>query len=173
MKSVKGKYIRITEEQLHRIVKETVQKELEILLEYAIPRGKFVEKVTNLTTQIIENWCLLRFSTLAGISGESRDHWKSELFSHMSNIGDDTIKKNNSYETRLKAIEEGFAEKDLPSTPERVMKLVGRKFIIEKMDMKCQEFQTAVNDCHNAIGTIMDKIANGDFQVIYDYIQTI
>ena len=55
MKKVKGKYIRLTEEELKGIIKEEVGKQLSLIMEYALPRSKFIDNAFNLSQQIIEN----------------------------------------------------------------------------------------------------------------------
>ena len=172
MKQVKGKYIRLTEEHLNQIVKEAVERQLEMMLEYSIPRKDFVNNAAHYLGQVLENWCLVHYCTLCGRT-ETKDHWKCELLTHMMNIGNDTIKSNDSYESRVKAIYEGFAKKDIPSTPERIRKLIAAKLIIEKINTKDSFIVKSVEDCHNAIETIIGNIAGGDSESIWEYIQTI
>lgn len=53
MKHIKNKYIRLSEQDLHRIVRETVNKELTMLLEsYAVSRLDFQRDVKNQLGQI-------------------------------------------------------------------------------------------------------------------------
>ena len=172
MKQVKGKYIRLTEKRLNQIVKEAVEKQLEMMLEYAIPRKDFVNKSAHLVGQILENWCLVHYCTLCGRT-ETKDHWSGELLMHMMNIGNETMKSNDSYESRVKAIYEGFAKKDIPSTPERIRKLIAAKLIVEKINTKDPTIIKSVEDCHNSIDTIVCQIASGDSEAAWEYIQTI
>jgi hypothetical protein len=172
MKQVKGKYIRLTEEHLNKIVKEAVERQLGIMLEYAIPRKDFVDNATNHLGQVLENWCLVHYCTLCGRT-ETKDHWKNELLTHMMNIGSHTLKNNDSYDSRVKAIYEGFEKKDIPSTPERIRKLIAAKLIVEKINTKDPAVIKSVEDCHNAIEAIIGYIAGGDSEVAWEYIQTI
>lgn len=172
MKRVKGKYIRLTEERLNQIVKEAVEKHLEMILEYAIPRKDFVNNTAHLVGQILENWCLTHYCKLSGRT-EAKEHWMMELLTHMMNIGDDSIKGNDSYESRVKAICEGFAKKDIPSNPERIRKLIATKLILERIDPKDPLIIQCVEDCHNAIETIISHIATGDSEAAWEYIKTV
>ena len=172
MRKVKGKYIRLTEGQLHQIIKDEVDKRIQTLIEYAIPRKNFVNKTYNLVQQIVENWCLIHYGTMVG-GLSAQDHWRKELLTHMSNIANDTIKGNNSYESRVKAISEGFDMKDLPSSGERVRKLISAKLIIEVIDTNCDEIVACSEDCNNAIGGIIEMIAENNLEKMWEYIQTL
>lgn len=172
MKQVKGKYIWLTEERLNQIVKKEVNKHINMLLEYAIPRAKFIDKVADLAGQILEHWCLVHYCTLIGRT-KTKDHWTKELFAFLSNLSNQTIKNNNSDKSRLKAVYEGFSQIDVPTTPERIEKLVGSKFIIEDIDVQTPEFKQCIENCHNAIPSIIQVIVSGDYKAINQYISTI
>ena len=54
MKKIKGKYIRLTEQDLNNIINEVVEKKINSLLEYyAINRSRFKERILNQVQQII------------------------------------------------------------------------------------------------------------------------
>lgn len=107
MKTVKGKYIRLTESQLHEIIKETVKKEVSLLMEYSMPRAKYVENICNLFQQILENWMLVRYCTLVGRT-ETKKHWKSELWTHLNNIATKKIKGKDSDDAKRSAINQAL-----------------------------------------------------------------
>lgn len=172
MKKVKGKYIRLTEEELKRIIKEEVGRELSLIMEYALPRSKFIDNAFNLSQQIIENWCLVHYCTIIGRTN-TKEHWKSELYAHMDNVSKNTIKKNNSLENRKKAFVEAFDYNDLFTTPDRIIRLTLRKFIKEHIDTKSEEYIKCVNDCFNSVNDIIDVLADGDVYKIGEYIESI
>lgn len=172
MKLTKGKYIRLTEKELDRIIEEKVNKKLSYLMEYAIPRSKFIDNTSSLVYQIIENWCLVRYCTLT--SRESnKEHWAIELRAHMSNIGRDTIKGNDSYDSRIKAISEGFDAKDAFNGPERIMEIIKDKFKVETMYDNAEAVQQVAIDCSASIKEIIHHIANYAKENMDDYIQKI
>lgn len=172
MKKINGKYIRLTESELREVVKKEVNKQLSIILEYAIPRAKFIENAYNLSNQIIENWCLIHYCTLTGRT-DTKEHWKDELYAHMENVTRKVIKKNNSYEVRLKAITEGFEWEDLLSGPDRISMLILRKFKKENIDTSSKEYLQCIEDCFNSVNTIIDIMAKFNPSLIYEYIKTI
>ena len=172
MKKVKGKYIRVTEEQLNSIIKESVEKQLKLIMEYAEPRRKFVEHVANLSYQIIENWCLVHYCTIINRT-QSKEHWQKELLTHMGNLGTTSIKKNDSVEVRQKAIEEGFNVRDIFESPQRINKIIGKKFIIEDIDYQSDEVKKVCADCFDSLKDIINLIANFDPSETMGYIKSI
>lgn len=169
MKKIKGKYIRVTESQLQEIVKNEVNKQLSVLLEYAIPRSKFVENAYNMSDQIIENWCLAHYCTITGRS-QLKEHWKGELYVHMNNVSKKVIKANNTYDIRLKAITEGFDWNNLFDGAERINRLICVKFKTEGIDMTTKEYEQCVGDCFNSLQEIIDVMARFDPLSIEEYI---
>lgn len=172
MKIRKGKYIRLTESQLTELIKNEVSKQLQLLMEYAVPQAKFVDNAYNLSSQIVENWSLVHYCTLTGRE-ETKRHWAKELYAHMNNVSQTLIKKNNSYDNRLTAIREGFNMNDLYSSVDRIIRLTTAKFDIEEIPTNTQEYTKCVEDCFNAIDDIADAIAKFDPTTITEYIKGI
>ena len=178
MKQVKGKYIRLTQRELNEIIKHEVEKQLQILMEYAIPRSEFIEKISNQCQQILENWCLVRYCSIFGRT-QTKEHWMSELGTAIMRASKGQIKKNNSYETRVKAIEEAFDWNDLPSSPEHIYDLVVDKFVKEGIVTKDayriqdEDILKCSSDCNNAIPTIIGLIANNNNCATMTYVQEI
>ena len=56
MKKIKGKYIRLTEQDLNNIINEVVEKKINL--------SRLKERILNQVQQIIENWCLVSFCSL-------------------------------------------------------------------------------------------------------------
>ena len=164
----------MTEEQLNEIVKNAVNNHVSMIMEYAIPRIEFIRNVSNMVQQIIENWCLVHYCTLFGDRTE-KEHWRNELTAHMLNVSRKTIKKNDSYETRLKAVSEGFDWNDLPSDASKVYSIVCHKFIVEGIIDKTsfrnidQNLMKCAEDCNNEINNIISIIAEKNELNIQEY----
>lgn len=169
---MKNNSILITDEQISQIVNETIDKHISMLMEYSIPRSNFVSKAYNLCKQIIENWCLVHYCTLIGRT-QTKDHWSNELSTHMVNIGSSSIKGNNSINTRITALMEGFGKENLPSNHEIIIKIIANKFKKEGFDPNSKEVIKCSVDCHEAINDIITVIAEGDAGNINQYIKTI
>lgn len=138
MKHIKNKYIRLTEQDLHRIVQETVNKELTTLLEYyAVSRSDFQRDIKNQIGQIAEKWCLIHYFSLnQNVYSDCIEHWKDELKAACKNAVIAKIKGNDSAESRYKAIHKVFDELELNSDASIVGELIVDKFIKENINTK-------------------------------------
>lgn len=159
MKKIKGKYIRLTEEQLNQIVKNAVEKHVSMLMEYAIPRSKFVDDVWHLARQIIENWCLVHYCTLTNRT-MTKEHWAKELRTHMTNIALTPIKGNNSADTRKKAIKEGLNVIELFKGPEIINNVIYQKFTDENINVKSKEYMQTIEDCFAELDKIVEVMTS-------------
>lgn len=174
MVNKKGKYIRLTETQLNTLIKEEVKKQLQILMEYAEPRKKFVDKCASYFNQILENWCLCRYCTLSGINvNDCHNHWHNELNTCLEAIGSTHIKKNDSFETRNKAIIEGFDMSDAFGGVDFNLKKLIRKFRLENIDYKDEITKQSVTDFCNEVNNIVVLLSKADLSEISDYAYSI
>lgn len=174
MKQIKGKYIRLTEAELTKLITEEVNKKLQMLMEYAIPRDKFIENAFAKSDQIIENWCLVHFCSITKTNvNNCYNHWKSELSTAMDNVWRKTIKNHKDYDTRYKAIVEAFEWNDLFEGSERIIVLTKNKFKKEDIDIKSTEYVQTCNDCFNAIKDMIDIMADYGNDRIEDYVNSI
>ena len=166
--------IRITSKDLKDIIYEVVYKCYSKLPlnEFFIKRSQFVNNVWHLSYQIIENWCLVHYCTLIGRT-ETKEHWKDELIAHLTNIGRDGIKANNSVSTRMKAIAEGFDYASLYDGEKRILQIVQDKFKRENINIDENVMQT-VKDCSQSINDIAKVMAEYNINFgILDYVNTI
>ena len=168
------KVIKLTEEELHRLVKTVTNKVLieELLTEMAYPRKEFVRMVYDKLQQIIQNWCLVRYSTLTG-NNPNKAHWQTELLTHIVSVASNKIKKNNSYQNRLKATKEVWEKKEC----DRDIKVIGMlalpKFIEEGIDYKDVICKQVFYDCMNASSNLIQIIAAADEEAIKQYVESI
>ena len=174
MKKVNRKYIRITESQLHKIIMEEVNKVIPLILEYAVPRNKFVDNVYDLLSQICENWCLIRYSKLIGDDNINVNHWKSELKAHMKNIAQTKIKKNDSTASRMGAISQAFDWSDFDKSERQVQKCIEQKFKDE--GYRIDEHEPYVRvwiDFKHEVKTLTMLMANSNNDDIDEYVNSL
>ena len=172
MKNVKGKYIRLTNDDLNRIVKEVVDKQLKLIMEFNIPRSKFIDNADGHIGVMFEHIFLVKYSTLIG-NNTYVDHWRKEIFKFMTNISKKGIKGANTYDIRKKAIETAFDYNSLFNGEGAMLHLIEAKLIEERVDLEREEVKTALQYCVSQIGIIIDLLARGNAREIYDYIQVI
>lgn len=166
-----NKYIRLTEQDLHKIVKETVQKELNILLEYYdLNKSGFQEKVYNQIIQITENWCLIKYCTLTNTDvNHCKNHWKVELRTAFKNAAFGKLKGNDSFQSRYKAIKATFDKADIQEY-EQVEFAIRDKFIAEHISIDSDEYMQVINLFIKNIDNIIECIAKKDY---YGYVESL
>ena len=109
MKKVNGKYIRLTETELKRLISEEVEK----LLEYKNPRKNLVNAARNFVGGLVEHWAIIKFFKKTNLPTTDIGHWTKEVAKFMSNIAKVHLKGDmDNFETRKKAIMEGFERND-------------------------------------------------------------
>lgn len=172
MKHVKNKYIRLSEQDLQRIVQETVKKELAVLLEYyAVSRSVFQRDIKNQLGQIAENWCLIHyFSFNQNAYSDCVGHWKDELKAACKNAAMSKIKGNDSVESRYKAIHKVFEGLELNSDTSIVDELIVDKFAKESINTKDEFYQQTLNDFMNCCDDICVALATRRYR---EYVDTL
>lgn len=139
----------------HLTLSEAEQYTKQLLTEMAYERKMFKAIITNLSTQIVQNWCLVRFAKLEGGNNPNLNHWKSKLIAHLSNAASNKIKRINSYNSKLKAISEVWVNEKEYATDTNVIDLtVQGIFLEEQLD-------------------IISVIASGNPQIINDYVSNL
>lgn len=145
-----------------------------ILNEMAYERKMFKAILTNLSSQILENWCLIRYAKLSNTRKDDISHWKSELIAHISNAANNKIKGNNSIASRVKAISEVWTrEKEYSQDINTIKLAVLSKFLKENIDINSQEFIQSITDCSAASLDIIDVIASADADNILGYVSNL
>jgi hypothetical protein len=170
MKKVHGKYIRLTEQDLRRIVQEQIQ----VILEYKQPRKKLVNEASNYVCQLVMHWCAIRFFKKTGLETSDINHWKSEVNSLMGAIACIKLKGTmNEFETRKCAIAEGFEDYDVLTDKNSIFNLCVAKLGCEDVDVEGfeQEINETVDECFGEIQHIIDLMASGDTMKILKYVR--
>ena len=162
----------ITNDRIKDIVYESIYKMLNEtkLFEYLIHREKYVDICHDLSYQIFENWCLIRYCTITNRE-LTKEHWKSELYVYLSKISRNGMKSNNTISSREKAIRQGFDMGDLFNITDSLYKSVKKKFLKENININDNLLSNILSDFSNSIIEIVHILSiNGD---IDEYIETI
>lgn len=164
------------EEKIKRIVKEQVEAYIldNVLLEYAFPRKHFIKQVGNLFPQIIIHWCLIKHNRIID-NKATIQHWKNELLTWFSRIMKLTLKGNDSFETREKAIKEVISLYDYHNNVTAIKYTILPKFYNEgiKIDYDDEILNDVVNQFFNDLGNIVSILSNKDFKQLYQYLESL
>lgn len=163
----------ITEKKLKSFIAECVSQiinERLELSEMSIPRKEYRERIENLSQQLLENWCLVRWCRNANLKTHPlRNHWAKELRTHfiaMANLN----MKDGDYPKRLKLVREIWKARDF-DIADTVGLIVSGKFDDEQINRKAEEFQKTIEECAHAANDITMLIALRDYDRINQYIE--
>lgn len=170
------KAIKLTESQLREMVQESVKQVLEarakhLLMEMALPRGVYKQKIDNELPLILINWCLVHYCTITG-RPLSKEHWKVELRGHLATAARYSLKGNDAPEKRLKVFNQVWDENDF-SMPNAINLTVNNKFYEEGLDVKSDDYSTTLIDCLSYARDIFDAILSRNTDTITQYVDTI
>jgi len=158
----------------HMTSTEAEKYKTQLLTEMAYERKMFKAIITNLSQQIIQNWCLIRYGRVAKTDEGLITHWKSELLAHLNNAASNKIKNNNSLLSRIKAISEVWTNEKEYSTDENVINLtIYSKFIEEGIDVSSDAYKQVLHDCMMASNAIINAIASESAEQISQYVNSL
>lgn len=163
----------LTEKQLKRTIADAISQAMNNSLELSemsIPRKEYKERIENLSQQLLENWCLVRWCRNANLKIHPlRNHWAKELRTHfiaMANLN----MKDGDYPKRLKLVREIWKERDFDDIT-TVRLIVSGKFDDEQIDRNSEAFQKTIVECAHAANDITMLIALRDYDRISQYIE--
>ena len=110
------------------------------IFEMAYERSEYVKALFNLRIQLIENWCLLRYSTIMGRL-QTHSHWMKEMRAHMNNLINMKIKVDKTRATR-----ELLIDKEEADDFDHVIRLISNKWQDEHFDIESKETEEVVRD---------------------------
>ena len=136
------------------------------LFEMAYSREKYIDKVNDLSRQIVENWCLIRYCTKYDTGNTNKNHWKTELLAHCDALYQMFVKTDKKTATKTALI-----GNDELNTPKHIAELLQMKFNKEHLEVKddiCREF--AEYGLYKIINLVSAKHGYGNYQELYRYI---
>ena len=140
-----------------------------IITELALPRKSVKQRISNIFPQIIENWCLIKYSKDNNVNSDLINHWKSELSTHIINASRLQIKDNDSFDNRKTLLNQLINEEDF--TDVNIIDMtICTKFKKENIDISTREYGNVLMDFINNLNKIVDIIALKNRDSILDYI---
>ena len=173
------KRVLLTEEVRKQIVDEITEGVIrslrkEFLKEYfAISRKHFILNSYHLLSPLMEHWCLIRFVRLTETDCGTIPHWKHEVSIFMRDIAYQNLDGGNKYKTRFKALKEAWNMGDFDKDPNAVYRSVISKFEDEQVDINNPAIIQSCRDFINDTPTIIELIAQGNYEDMKKYIQSL
>lgn len=143
----------------------------EAIIEMAIPRNMYIERVGGIFPQIIRHWCLIHYFTLVQKT-ENKQHWQGELIGFIESASDYKIKKGNLL-SRQQALEQMVTSYNFKSRG-TIDKINVKKFKDEGVNIVNNKFYDyTVFDFLNNFDFIIDLIAMQDKDKIRNYVNNL
>lgn len=134
--------------------------------EMADSLSDFINKINNLLSQLLENWCLVKWCDLypySNISVRLRNHWATELIGIMIQITNTRIKSGR----KDKAIKNILIKKWELNDPDVIYNFINKKFTKEGL-FKYSKHISEV--CSNNIDEICNILSQNEDDV-YNYVE--
>lgn len=156
-------------------VKNVLREELQryVITEMAYPLSTYKEKVENLLPQIVQNWCLIRYSTLSGEKENLKNHWRSELIAHLSNIAQMKLKDGNEATKKQNALFYVWNLKDYDTDENCIHMTIAYKFDEENIAPEGEIYAQVIQDFKNSTKDIIDTIISASYGNIMKYVKSI
>lgn len=169
--------ITISENKLHSILKDTIIEVLNenrklLLTEMSVKRNEYKAKIDNLMPQVLENWCMVHYSTLVG-GIDAHNHWADELRGHLLTVSRFTIKGNDSIKSRQKVLQEIWEENDYNKPKFLNMTIINKMLEESRIDVSSVEYGQSLFDCIEAKQDIFNAILSRDIDAISKYTRSI
>lgn len=143
----------------------------DLIYEMAYSRIDFKRKVDDLIIQITQNWCLINYSKNLGMNPNITNHWKTELGAHISNIAKMKLKNNNSFDARMKVLNEVLIdESEMGKDPEVINMSIFFKFKNEGLSTDDEIYGKTIINFINEVPVLINLLAKGDLNSINNYI---
>lgn len=171
--------IQLTESELRhmveRVCRSVIREELQryLITEMAMSVKDYRTRVEGLMPQILENWCLIRYSTLTGERQEVKRHWKCELRAHINNIASIKLKNGNSKLTKQNALYTLWNMYDWDTDENCIARRLCAKFDEENLPTNGEAFARVVEDFKNESKALVGILTSDSNLEVMEYIDSI
>ena len=160
-------FLKEMQNAISRIIREELQKY--VITEMAIPLKDYKNKVESLMQQILENWCLVRYSTISGDKTEWKKHWSMELAAHINNVASMKVKNGD----KQKALYSLWNMYDWDTDESCIAQRLWTKFYKENIPTEGEYFAQVVSDFKNETKKLIKILASGYPTEVKEYINNI
>ena len=161
--------------ELKQVISSIVREELQnyMITEVAMSLKDYKSRVEALMQQILENWCLIRYSTLTGEKENLKSHWKSELKAHANNIASIKLKNGNSSTSKQNALYSLWNMYDWDTDENCIARRMYAKFEEEDIPIDNLTFIQIATDFKNETKNIVKMLTSKSNIEIMEYINNI
>jgi hypothetical protein len=164
-------FLKELKNSISSIVREELQKYL--ITEMAMSSKDYKKRVESLMQQILENWCLIRYTTLTNDKLEYRNYWSSELKAHLNNIASLKLKNGDSSEQKEKIIYSLWNMYDWDTDERCISQRLFTKFETENLPTYGNTFAQIITDFKNETKNIVNILISKSSVDISNYVKNI
>ena len=114
---------------------------------------------------------MVNYAKLSGDKQELVWRWKNELSAHIAHVAKMKLKKNDSLEARIKALNEVWVdESEIGKDPETVNMTIYFKFVEERISTNNEVYGQVITNLINEVPNMVYIMAQGDLNTINAYI---
>ena len=163
------------EEELRKYIKDTVRLTLnEMLLnEMAFNLKTYKERIRNHATEIARNWCLVRYAFYDENFLKLRNHWMTELKTHLTELAVIKLTTKNQSNAKYNAVLSVWAEFEFDRDEYSISQQIADKFESENISIYTDTFATIVDEFKNETKNIANVIASGNRNSVNEYVNNI
>lgn len=160
---------------IERVCRSVIREELQryIITEMAMSVKDYKKRVEVLMPQVLENWCLIRYSTLTGEMQEVKRVWKCELRAHINNIASIKLKNGNSRLTKQNALYTLWNMYDWDTDENCIAIRLYAKFDEENIPTNGEAFARVVKDFKNETKALVGILTSDSNLEVMEYIDSI
>lgn len=160
---------------VERVCRSVIREELQryIITEMAMSVKDYRKKVEVLLPQVLENWCLIRYSTLTGEMLEVKKLWKYELRAHINNIASIKLKNGNRQLTKRKALYTLWNMYDWDTDENCIAIRLYTKFDEENIPTNGAVFAQIVEDFKNETKALIGILTSDSNLEVMEYVNSI
>lgn len=124
------------------------------IFEMAYDRRRYCDAIFNLHTEIVQNWCLVKYCNMFDEENYNRLHWSKELTSYLEKLQNVKLKSGDKLRaTKLELIESAELDDEEEVFKKCRTKWLDENLPLDKLNIVAKEF---VNEIENICKYICD-----------------
>ncbi|MBR6516920.1 MAG: hypothetical protein IKT40_08810 [Bacilli bacterium] len=141
------------------------------LFYYIFGRKEYIETILNYIEQILENWCLIKYSSIMN-QEDSVKLYRNKLFSIFEKIN--FIRFKDSKENCLRIVNDIFNQCDLYDDKKIIFEIVKSRLVDKEKIKEDSILKQVVSSCYDSLDDIADIISSiNDLDKAKEYINNI
>ena len=135
------------------------------IFEMAHSRENYLRTIACLVTQIVQNWCLVKYCNLYDEENYNRLHWSKELMAHLENLRSVKLKKGLN---KTRVTKQAMVEYSELNDSNMVSDMLGMKW--EEENLPEDSINAISKEFVKDIDKIIDLVSTGSYGELKNYV---